>query len=206
MVGRVLLRPNAELHPRGGATVCVGGARGGQLPFWRIVPGNRDRKEEAGAGNCTHCPHATLLPWSPGGRVGGGGNHQGSNILEPLETRTRCRCVSDGREIDNGKNPTGDHLLGVIWFHVAVVLADTLRFPLLSRLLSVKWIRIVFKDDHLKKKKKEATTVIKLKGKNNKMETVDRFYSMDLLLSIIKLYPFLIMTVLHIFTSKVVII
>lgn len=44
-----------------------GGGTEGQLPFWRIVPGNRDRKEEAGAGNCTHCPNATQLPWSPHG-------------------------------------------------------------------------------------------------------------------------------------------
>lgn len=51
------------------------------------------------------------------------------------------------------QNPTGDHLLGVIGLHVAVVLADTLRFPLLSRLLSVKWICVIFEDDHLKKKR-----------------------------------------------------
>lgn len=39
-----------------------GGGSGGEgdnesrLPFHRIAPGNADRKEEAGAGNYTHCP------------------------------------------------------------------------------------------------------------------------------------------------------
>lgn len=39
----------------------------GVLPLRRIVPGNRDRKQEAGPGNCTHCPNAAPLPWQPHG-------------------------------------------------------------------------------------------------------------------------------------------
>lgn len=153
--------------------VLEGEVGGGGLPFWRIVPGNRDRKEEAGAGNCTHCPHATLLPWSPGGRRRG--SARGASfffVCTPSgaggNKNTACLTV-EVVKLSMKKNPTGDHLLGIVRFHVAVVLADTLRFPLLSRLLSVKWIRIVFKDDHLDlKKRREMATVYNLKDKDNR--------------------------------------
>lgn len=84
--------PCTAKHGAASERRCDGVCWGGQLPFWRIVPGNRDRKEEAGAGNCTHCPHATLLPWPPGG---GCGEHRGRQFLwfllrlEPMETRTQ---------------------------------------------------------------------------------------------------------------------
>lgn len=67
-------------------------------------------------------------------------------------------------EIINKKNLTSDHLLGIVRLHIAVILADALRFPLLSRLLSVKWIRIVFKDDHLDlKKTRQMSLTIQLR-------------------------------------------
>lgn len=72
MIRQVHIGGYTEPRPRGGdgGGVAGGGGTEGQLPFWRIVPGNRDRKEEAGAGNCTHCPNATQLPWAPHGAQG----------------------------------------------------------------------------------------------------------------------------------------
>lgn len=148
--------------------VGVGGGAEGQLPFWRIAPGNRDRKEEAGAGSCTHCPSDTQLPWPPGGvrRALREPVHvpaqpgEAGNKIPVIPTRVACspRRFSDGGNSHFTvtavkKSLTGDHLLGIVRLHVTVILPDPLRLPLLPGPLSIKWIRIIFKDEHLDLKK-----------------------------------------------------
>lgn len=150
--------PSAVLHPRGGATVCVGGRRTSFLEN-----STRKQRQERGSGSRKLHPLSTrntvaMVAWRGGEEsTGGAGVFFFRSHRWKQEEHAACQ-TGRSSEIIKEKNPTGDHLLGVVWLHVAVVLADTLRLPLLPRLLSVKRIRVVFKDDHLDLKEKRQTT------------------------------------------------
>lgn len=145
------------------ARVGGGGRRSGDneswLPFRRIAPGNADRKEEAGAGNYTHCPkaaHAVAMAAPRAQRA----------PREPVPPLTRCtgnqnlvfcsgalRLEQRWWEITEGRNQrlTGDHLLGIVRLHVTIVLPESLSLPLLSGLLCIKWVCVILKNNDLDK-------------------------------------------------------
>lgn len=137
-----------------------GGHNESWLPFQRIAPGNADRKEEAGAGNYTHCPKAAHAVAVAAPRA----QRAPREPVPPLTRRTgnqnldvcsgAVRPVRGGWwEITEGRHQslTGDHLLGVVRLHVTIVLPGSLSLSLLSGLLSIERVCVILKNNHLDK-------------------------------------------------------
>lgn len=127
-----------------------------------------DRKEEAGAGNYTHCPkaaHAVAMAASRGAR-------RAAREPVPPRVKTRSwwfaqgglRCCEDDGKRSEGRNLTGDHLLGVVRLHVAVVLPESLSLPLLSALLSIEGVRVILHNHHLHEEMRFYKTPVQFLG------------------------------------------
>lgn len=106
-------------------------------------------------------------PWQP---RGGHGEQPGSRfrlVWKPeaggiAQGGPRC-CEDDGKRSE-GRSLTGDHLLGVVRLHVAVVLPESLSLPRLSALLSIEGVRVILHNHHLHEEMRFYQTPVQFLG------------------------------------------